>query len=87
MNDTANIKRQFFNSLKRGTGEAYLIAKNNPTIDFSNYIIKGALQNYAYDGQSEGSRGEYIFDLISLSDKIKNKIKFDCDLKTRELAK
>lgn len=74
MTDTADIKRQFFNSLKRGTGEAYLIAKNNPTIDFSGYIIKGALRNYAYDGQSEGSRAQYVFDLISLSDK-KEKIR------------
>ena len=74
MNDTANIKRQFFDSLKRGTGEAYLIAKENPTIDFSTYVIKGALRNYAYDGQSESSRAQYIFDLYSLSDK-KDKIR------------
>ena len=74
MNDTTNFKRQFFNSLKRGTGEAYLIAKENPNIDFSSYIIKGALRNYAYDGQSEDSRAQYIFDLISLSNK-KEKIR------------
>jgi hypothetical protein len=72
-----NIQRQFFNSLKRGTGEAYLIARNNPTVDFSNYIIKGALKNFAYDGQSEGSRAKYIYDLILLStqqDKIRKAI-------------
>ncbi len=77
MKNTAHIKRQFFNSLKRGTGEAYLIAKENPTIDFSNLIIKGALTNYAYDGQSENSRAQYIFDLISTSkkkDKIRNAV-------------
>ena len=74
MNDTTNFKRQFFNSLKRGTGEAYLIAKENPNTDFSPYIIKGALRNYAYDGQSEDSRAQYIFDLISLSNK-KEKIR------------
>jgi len=74
MTDTADIKRQFYNSLKCGTGEAYLLAKNNPTIDFSVYIIKGALRNYAYDGQSEGSRAQYIFDIISVSDK-KEKIR------------
>lgn len=68
MNETTNIKRQFYDSLKRGTGEAYLIAKNNPSVDFSSYIIKGALTNFAYDGQSEGSRAQYVFDLISLSD-------------------
>ena len=74
MSDTINIKLRFFDSLKRGTGEAYLIAKENPTIDFSTYIIKGALRNFAYDGQSENSRAQYIFDLILLSDK-KEKIR------------
>lgn len=74
MNDTANIKSQFLNSLKRGTGEAHLIMKDNPQIDFSNQIIKGALNIYAYDGQSEGNRGQYIFDIISIS-KQKNKIR------------
>lgn len=72
MNDTTDIKRQFFNSLKLGTGEAYLIAKNNPHIDFSNQIIKGVLNIYAYDGQSEGNRAQYIFDTISTS-KLPNK--------------
>lgn len=67
MNDTTNIKRQFYNSLKRGTGEAYLLVRDNPKIDFSNHIIKGALNIYAYDGQSEGDRAKYIFDIISIS--------------------
>jgi len=44
--------------MKCGTGEAYLIAKENPTIDFSRYIIKGALKNYEYDGQSKPSRAQ-----------------------------
>src|SRR5688500_4672816 len=74
MNNITNIKRHFFDSLKRGTGEAYLIAKENPIIDFSSYIIKGALKNYAYDGQSEPSRAQYIFDLLLLSNK-KEKIR------------
>lgn len=74
MTDTANIKRQFLNSLERGTGEAYLIAKNNSDIDFSNQIIKGALNIFAYDGQCEGNRAQYIFDIISLS-KQKSKIR------------
>jgi len=67
MTDTADIKRQFLNSLKRGTGEAYLIAKNNSDIDFSTQIIKGVLNNFAYDGQCEGDRAQYIFDIISIS--------------------
>jgi len=74
MTNTTNIKRQFLNSLKRGTGEAYLLVKDNPNIDFSNNIIKGALNIYAYDGQSEGNRAQYIFDIISIS-KQKDKIR------------
>lgn len=77
MTDTPIIKRQFLNSIKRGTGEAYLIVKNNPKIDFSNQIIKGALNIYAYDGQCEGNRAQYIFDIISISnqkDKIRNAV-------------
>jgi hypothetical protein len=67
-----DIKRQFFNSLKRGTGEAYLILQDNPNIDFSDIIIKGAITNYAYDQQSEGSRAVYIYQFIK---KVKQKDK------------
>ncbi len=77
MNKITDIERQFYGSLKRGTGEAYLIAKKNPSIDFSTYVIKGALKNFAYDGQSESSRAKYIFDLISISnnkEKIRNAV-------------
>jgi len=77
MTNTSEIKRQFFNSLKCGTGEAYLLMKRYPEIDFSNHIIKGVLKNYAYDGQCEGSRAQYIFELISLSkqqDKIRKAV-------------
>lgn len=74
MKDNKKLKSQFLNSLKRGTGEAYLIAKSNPNIDFSNQIIKGALNIFAYDGQCEGNRAQYIFDIISLS-KQKTKVR------------
>ncbi len=67
MNSTASIKRLFLNSLKRGTGEAYLLVRDNPGIDFSNLIIKGVLNIYAYDGQCESDRAQYIFDIISIS--------------------
>ncbi|NVO03987.1 MAG: hypothetical protein HXX09_14925 [Bacteroidetes bacterium] len=67
------MKRQFFDSLKRGTGEAFLILKANPTIDFSDLIIKGAVTNYSYDNQSEGSRANYIYRFIQRS-KQKDKI-------------
>lgn len=76
MTDTANanVKRQFLNSLKRGTGEAYFLVRDNPKIDFSNQIIKGVLNIYAYDGQCETDRAKYIFDIISIS-KQKDKIR------------
>ncbi len=73
MNDTTNIKRQFFDSLKRGTGEAYILLKEHRQIDFSDLIIKGAIKNYSYDNQSEGSRADYIYRLIRNS-KQKDKI-------------
>ncbi len=69
---STNIKRQFFNSLKRGTGEAYLILRDNPNIDFSDSITKGAITNYASDQQSEGSRAAYIYQFIK---KVKQKEK------------
>ncbi|MCE1164059.1 MAG: hypothetical protein LWX07_01500 [Bacteroidetes bacterium] len=67
MKDKLLLKSKFFDSLKRGTGEAIIIAKNNPAIDFSNYIIKGALRDYSYNAQTEGVRSKYVFDLINLS--------------------
>lgn len=74
MTSKNEITKRFFDSLKRGTGEAILIAKEYSSIDFSNYIIKGVLKNYAYDGQCEPERATYIYDLISLSNQ-KEKIR------------
>jgi hypothetical protein len=62
-----DIKNKFLNSLILGTGETYLILKENPKIDFSSIIVKGAINNYAYDSQSEGSRAKYIYGLIKKS--------------------
>jgi hypothetical protein len=83
MTDTAKIKRQFFDSLKRGTGEAFFILKDNPTIDFSDIIIEGATNNFGYDLQCEGSRAFYINGLIKKS-KQKDKI---IDTVLKELQK
>jgi hypothetical protein len=63
-------RQKFKSAIRRGTGEAHLILKDNPKLDFSNEIIKAALINYAYDAQCEGSRGRYIFELIELSNKM-----------------
>lgn len=62
-----NHKQKFKSAIKRGTGEAHIIIKENPTVDFSKEIIKAALFNFAYDAQAEGSRDFYIAELINLS--------------------
>jgi len=69
-----NIKQRFNNSLKRGTGEAYLLLKENPHIDFSELIIKASVRNYAFDPQCE-SRAEYIYQFIK---KAKQKDRIIC---------
>lgn len=62
-----NIKQKFINAIKCGRGEAHILIKENPKVDFSKEIIKAALFNFAYDQQSEGSRDFYIAELINLS--------------------
>ena len=77
MAENKTIRQKFRSSIKRGTGEANLIMQQHPTVDFSFDIIKASLTNYAYDGQSEGSRALYISELITISkkkDKIRNAI-------------
>ena len=73
MTPTTNLRQRFFDSLKRGTGEAYMLLKENRQVDFSDLIIKGAIKDYSYDNQSEGSRADYIYRLIK-SAKQKDKI-------------
>jgi hypothetical protein len=86
MNETQEIRKRFLHSLKLGTGETYLLQKKYPEIDFSREIIKGAVQNFAYDSQSEGSRSKYIYGLIKKSkskDKTISKV-FDKIIETKE---
>jgi hypothetical protein len=61
------LQSRFKSSIRRGTGEAYLIIKEFPGIDFSESIIWAALKNLSFDNQSEGSRGRYIYELYKLS--------------------
>ena len=48
MTTTTDINKKILNSLKRGTGEACLIAKENPGIDFSAYVIRITSYNVCY---------------------------------------
>lgn len=71
------VRRQFLSAIKRGTGEAFLIVREHPEIDFTNEIKLGALRNFAYDGQCEPERASYIFGLMqhcSRSEAIKNAV-------------
>jgi hypothetical protein len=67
--DIKNTRQQFRSSIRRGTGEAYLIVNEYPAVDFSNEIIKVSIKDYSYDGQCEGSRADYLFGLVLLSKK------------------
>ena len=59
-----DLKRMFRSSIRRGTGEAYLLINKYPGINFSNEIIKACAKNFAYDGQCESSRAPYLFNLF-----------------------
>jgi hypothetical protein len=58
------IKKAFSDSVKHGTGEAYILLKNHPDIDFSNLIVGGAIGNLSQDPQCESSRADYLYQLI-----------------------
>ncbi len=62
-----SLRQKFKSAIRRGTGEAHLLLKANPRVDFSREIIDAALANYAYDAQCEGSRDVYAAELIALS--------------------
>jgi hypothetical protein len=84
MTENDEIRNQFLNSLKLGTGKAYLLLKKNDSIDFSDLIVKGAIENFAYDAQCEGSRSNYIFRLIQ---KAKQKDKITSTILTKLVNK
>jgi len=63
MTDTNLIKQKFKSAIQRGTGEAHLLMQSHPDLDFSTLIIKACIKNFAYDGECEGSRDTYLFEL------------------------
>ena len=67
MSNNPEVKKKFKSSIRRSTGESYLILSENPSIDFSDDIIQDSLKNFAYDGQCERSRAYYLFEIILLS--------------------
>lgn len=71
-----NIQQKFKQALKSGTGKAYFILKEHPEIDFSKIIKKSLLKRECNDGQCEGIRGAYYYNLIQVSKKKKGLVKF-----------
>lgn len=67
MPNIRGLQKEFFRSVKLGTGRAYLLALANLEVDFSISIIRAALKNYAYDGQCEPSRAAYLYRLYQLA--------------------
>ena len=64
MSTLIEIKKDFWNSIKCGTGKAFIIQKTYPNINFKREIYKAAIINYAYDRQCEGNRAFYIHQFI-----------------------
>ena len=60
------IRRRFRNSLRRGTGEAILIARQHPEINFSRDVERSIFLDIDYDVQSDGLREKYYAELIEL---------------------
>jgi hypothetical protein len=72
-----SISVLFKQAIRNGTGNAILLLKENPSADFDQYILEACTSNLAYDPQCEGSRSEYLFEILSLSrekGKIENEI-------------
>lgn len=67
MTNLESLKQDFKYAIIQGSGRAYLLAKANPAVDFSEYIIEAALKNFAYEKQVESNRAKYLYDLYCLS--------------------
>lgn len=61
------IKSNFQKSIKNGTGEAILLLKKYPDINFDSDIKHACLHNLAYDPQCEGTRSDYLREILQLS--------------------
>lgn len=70
-----HLKKAFKESIKCGTGEAYLLLLQNPNLAVYKYIKKAILKNQSYDPQCEGDRAEYLMQFIKISPQKKELIK------------
>lgn len=58
---------EFTRWLKLGLGRAVLHLQKHDAAPYREVILDACLHNWAYDGQIEGSRAEYMLDIISLT--------------------
>lgn len=62
-----NIKKQFEEELKKGTGKAILLFKRYyKKVDFVPALIEASLHNPDYDPQCSGSRAGYLYEMMQL---------------------
>ncbi len=55
------IRNQFQKEIKKGTGRAILLMRENPEVDFSAEILRACYKNLDYDPQCSDSRGSYLY--------------------------
>lgn len=60
------LKDQFAKEIKKGTGKAIILMKENPDVDFSEEIFQACIKNLDYDPQCSGSREEYLYEMICM---------------------
>jgi hypothetical protein len=60
------IKEQFAREIKKGTGKAYLLMKENPDEDFSELVFEACITHMDYDPQCSAGREEYLYWMVSL---------------------
>lgn len=71
---STEVHNLFRNSIRRGTGKAYLLATRHHDCDFTDEIISACVKNFSYDGQCESSRAFYLYRIIQVHGN-KNRIK------------
>ena len=60
-------ENQFRRALHLGFGRTILYAKDNDVGKFRDVILDACLHCYAYDPQSEGTRADYMLELVGLT--------------------
>jgi hypothetical protein len=60
--------QEFERIVRIGLGRAIIVLQENDPRRFREAVLHACLHDLRYDHQAEGSRGQYVFDLLQLSD-------------------